>query len=270
MKKPNSTFGNPIVFVALTFLLSMPFYILNALAYFNILGKSGMASLYIALFTFTPIASASILTLRSRGKRGLRELLIRIFDFKRIANRRWYLVIILIPAFLSVLSLFLTVVFGNSVPDAMTPFVALPALILFFFLLATGEEVGWMGYSFEPMEEYLGALRAALVLGTIWAFWHVPFFIFIFPDPFVLAAQFFTLVGTRVLVVWIFNNTGKSVFAAILYHTFGNAVMVTFPEIKGIIPWGSIIYCVLILIAAIVVTLLWGPKSLARYRFTRK
>ena len=73
-------------FFALTFLLSAPFYLLATLAHLSIVGEPGMAALYIALFTVTPIASASILTYRRRGKSGLKELLGRIFDFDRIAK----------------------------------------------------------------------------------------------------------------------------------------------------------------------------------------
>ena len=87
------------------------------------------------------------------------------------------------------------------------------------------------------------------------------------PDPFDLVAQFITLVGIRILMAWIFNNTGKSVFAVILFHAVDNTALVTFPEIKAITPWGSAMICGLIMIAAFAVTLLWGSQSLARYRF---
>ena len=266
-KNPNSTTGSLVTFFALTFFLSVPFYVLNALAYLNVVGKAEMGALYIALFTVTPIASASILTFRNRGGLGLRELFGRIFDFKRIARSRWYIAIILLSPLIFLLSLASIVLLGIRVPDALTPLVALPAVFPFFFLLAAGEEVGWMGYAFESMQARDSALRAALMLGIIWAFWHVPFFVFMMPDPLVLIAQFFTLIGSRVLVVWIFNNTGKSVFAAILFHAVDNTALVTFPEIKAITLWGSATFCGLVMIAAFVVTLLWGPQSLARYRF---
>ncbi|MEE9598557.1 MAG: hypothetical protein V3V96_17420, partial [Acidiferrobacterales bacterium] len=80
--------NSPAAFFALTFLLAAPFYILNALAYLNIVGGPGMGAIYIALFTVTPIASASILAFRERGSGGLKQLLGRVFDFKRIGDRR--------------------------------------------------------------------------------------------------------------------------------------------------------------------------------------
>ena len=112
-----------------------------------------------------------------------------------------------------------------------------------------------------------GALKASLVLGVIWAVWHLPFFVFMMPDPVILLAQLLTLVGARVLLAWIFNNTGKSIFATIVFHAVDNAALVTMPEIQAISPWGAVVHCGLVLVAASVVTLLWGPRTLARFRF---
>jgi len=257
----------PVAFFALTFLLAVPFYILNVLAYLEVLFEPEMGALYVALFTLTPIVSASILTFRKSGWDGVKKLFGRIFDFRRIERRRWYAPILLLIPLIFLLSLAVMVSAGATVPPALTPAVALPAVFLFFFILAAGEEVGWMGYAFEPMQARGGALRASLVLGVIWAVWHLPFFVFMMPDRVILLAQLFTLVGTRVLAVWIFNNTGKSVFAAILFHAADNTALVTLPEIQAISSWGAVLHSGLILVVAGAVTWLWGPRTLARFRF---
>ena len=85
-----------------------------------------------------------------------------------------------------------------------------------------------MGFAYEPMQAQYSALRAALEPGMIWALWHVPFYVFMMPDTFVLIPQILTLVGTRILIVWISNNMGKSVFAAIVFHAVDNAALVNF------------------------------------------
>jgi len=101
----------------------------------------------------------------------------------------------------------------------------------------------------------------------IWAGWHVPFFVFMMPDPVVLVAHLFTLVGTRVLAAWIFNNTGTSVFAVIVFHAADNTALVTLPEIQAISPWAAVVHSGLVLVASAVVTLLWGSGTLSRFRF---
>lgn len=270
MRESTLTNDSPITFFALTFFLSVPFYVMNTLAFQNVIGGPEMGALYIALFTTTPIASAAILTFRHQGSRGLKELLGRVFDFKRTERKRWHVASLFLAPLILLLSLGVMVLSGAPLPPALTPLIALPGVLLFFFILATAEEVGWMGYAFESMQARGGALWAALILGTIWACWHVPFFVFMMPDPVVFSAQVLTLVGTRVLVAWIFNNTGRSVFAAILFHAADNTALTTLPEIDAITPWGAVVHCGLILLAAVVVTLLWGPRTLAKWRFNNQ
>lgn len=267
MTNSNSINGSPIGFFLLTFLLSVPFYILNALAYRNVVGGPEMGALYIALFTVTPISAASILTYRRYGSPGLKKLIGRIFDFRRTKNKTWYIASLFLMPFIFLLSLGVMRLSGLSIPPALTPLVALPAVFLLFFILATGEELGWMGYAFESMQSRGSALRATLILGTIWAFWHVPFFVFMMPDPIDLGAHLLTLIGTRVILAWIFNNTGRSVFAAILLHAADNTALTTMPEIDAVTPWGVFVHCGFVLVAAVVITLLWGPRTLAKYKF---
>ncbi len=259
--------NTPAAFFATTFVLAVPFYILNALAYLEILGEPGIAPIYIALFTFTPIASASLLTFRQRGRDGLRRLLWRIIDFRRIGNYRWYGAILLLPALIALLSLGGSILAGVDLPPGAAPLAALPLVLSFFFVLAAGEEAGWMGYAFDPMQARYGAFRAALGLGIVWAAWHVPFFVFMMPETIVFTAQVVSLASTRVLIAWIYNNSGRSIFAATLFHAAGNALMITLPDTSTSGTLGPAISCGLVMSAAIVVTLLWGPKTLARYRF---
>ncbi|MFC1764888.1 CPBP family intramembrane glutamic endopeptidase [Planctomycetota bacterium] len=267
MQEPSSSGNFPTAFFTLTFLLSLPFYILHALAHWHILGKPEIAPAYAVLFTGTPLISAVILVSQGRERHRVKQLLRRIFDFRRITVRQWYVPVVFLAPLIFLLSIGGLFLAGVPLPPSMAPLMALPVVFLFFFLLATGEEVGWMGYAFEPMQARAGALRAALVLGMIWALWHVPFFVFMMPNPIVAGAQFLMLIGNRVLVVWIFNNTGKSVFAAIVFHAMDNTALVCLPDVNAIAPWGTLSLCGLTLVAAVIVTLLWGPQTLTRYRF---
>jgi membrane protease YdiL (CAAX protease family) len=147
---------------------------------------------------------------------------------------------------------------------------AAPLLLIFFFVLAAGEEVGWMGYAFETMQARSSALRAAILLGIIWALWHVPFFIFMMPDPFVLCTRVIILIGVRILFAWTYNNTGKSVFAVILMHACDNTALMSMPKIDDIIPMGIVVHGSFILTSAIIVAVLWGERTLSKYRFSNR
>ena len=63
-------------------------------------------------------------------------------------------------------------------------------------------------------------------------------------------------------MAWIYNNTGKSVFAAIVFHAADNAAFVSLPDV---VPWGAAVYCCLVVIAALVVTFFWGSQTLAQF-----
>jgi len=207
MQESSSSGDFPAAFFSLTFLLSLPFYVLHALAHLRILGKPEIGPAYAVLFTGTPLVSAAILASRGQGRGGVKQLLRRTFDFKRITVRRWYAPVLFLAPLIFLLSIGGMFLYGAPLPPSMAPLIALPAVFLFFFLLATGEEVGWMGYAFEPMQTRAGALRAALVLGVVWALWHVPFFVFMMPDPTVAGAQFLMLVGCVIIVHTITRNS---------------------------------------------------------------
>jgi membrane protease YdiL (CAAX protease family) len=260
----------PLAFFVLTFLFAIPSYTLVALASNNIVFTPEMAFPFILLAAPAPIAAALILTFKKNGWDGAKKLLGRAFDFKRIVRKIWYAPTLFLVPFVFILALGLMVLIGKPIPAAQFPVVALLVLIPVFFILALGEEVGWMGYAFEPMQDQGSASKATLVLGLIWAIWHVPFYIFIMADPVFIVAQVLILLGLRFLLVWIFNNTGKSVFAAILFHAVYNVTNGVLPNYQVSTPLGVVITCSFVLIAAIVVMILWGPKTLAQFRLGKK
>jgi hypothetical protein len=81
---------NPLKFFLLVLLLSIPFWILAALT--KDLTKILPIKLPIsALMTFCPMLAAMILVYKERKTQGVKELLQRAFDFKRIKDKKWYL-----------------------------------------------------------------------------------------------------------------------------------------------------------------------------------
>jgi hypothetical protein len=64
-------------------------------------------------------------------------------------------------------------------------------------------------------------------------------------------------------MVWLYNNTGKSVFAVALYHAIANI------SIKSVFPGGSYeaerVITLILVRAAAVVAIVWGPRTLTRW-----
>jgi membrane protease YdiL (CAAX protease family) len=137
-------------------------------------------------------------------------------------------------------------------------------LLVVFFIAALGEELGWSGYAIDPMQHLLSALRASLVLGAVWAAWHIIAMVQAGQSAASIAWGCLDMVGTRIIMVWIYNNTGRSVFAVALYHTVANVTT------KSLFPGGSYdaepIMSITIAITASIIAVAWGPRTLTRHQ----
>jgi membrane protease YdiL (CAAX protease family) len=160
---------------------------------------------------------------------GARELLKRSFDFKRIRRTIWYAPILLLTPGLAVLQYGLIRWMGVPLPIPQIPVVATLGMSLALFLAALGEELGWSGYAIDPMQDRWGALPASILLGSVWAIWHFVPLMQVHRLPVWIAWWSLGTVAARVLIVWLFNNTGKSVFAAAAFHTMMNLSWQLFP-----------------------------------------
>ncbi len=253
-----SSTRNVTTFFVLTFALSTPFYILANFV-------SEMENVASLLIVFVPMTSALILTFRENGPEGAKELIKRAFDFKKITRIIWYMPILFIAPVIYLAVNWILRLIGDAPPESMFPLVMAPVLLLMFFIMAIGEELGWIGYAYDPMEERWNAFGASLILGIIWFTWHVPIYIFIGGRPLLWAAgQLVFMVGFRVLLSWIYNNTGKSFFAVILCHAVYNVAVTVLPGFER--PLGPGISAVLLMIIVVTLIWVWDHQTLTELR----
>lgn len=76
--------------------------------------------------------------------------------------------------------------------------------------------------------------------------------------------QSLAMVAERVLQVWLYNNTGKSVFAAALFHAMVNVTWQLFPNQGS--HYDPRITGLIAAFVAVIVTVVWGPRTLTRNR----
>jgi uncharacterized protein len=158
---------------------------------------------------------------------------------------------------------------------AMVPILVFITVYMVIFV-ALGEEVGWRDYALPTLQARYGTLVSSVILGVLWALWHLP--AFFNPDlhysdlPFVVQLAF--QIPVAILFTWVFNSTGGSVLMDILLHAVLNAsnrLWNTLPEYSVEPPTAAeaaaqtvhinIMKTIVLWVAAIVVVLATGSAT---------
>ena len=253
----------PLKFFVLVYALSVPFWLMGALTKIELLPGLPVA----AFAAFCPMSAALILVYRENKSAGVNILLKRSFDFKRVKAKRWYAPALLIMPVASILSFGVLRLTGTPVPDPQIDVLRTLILCIVFFIFALGEELGWSGYAIDPLQDRWGALKGSLLLGVVWAVWHYVALIQIGRSIEWIAWWSLYTVAQRVIIVWVYNNAGRSVFVAALFHMMTNISWQLFPVSGSYFDIRStgLILGVIVVIIAIV----WEPHTLTRYRNPR-
>jgi uncharacterized protein len=216
---------SPLIFFLLVLVLAIPFWVYGAVAGGELLPGLPVA----ALWFVCPGLAGLLLTYREGGLAGARSLLKRGFDFGRIKVRLWYAPILLTAPATAVLSFAILRLAGIPIPTPQFNLLGVLSLSVIFFIAAMGEELGWSGYAIEPMQTRWGPLRASLMLGAVWAVFHYPALMEAHRPLAWIAWWSVGTVATRVIMVWLYNRTGRSVFGVILVHMTTNLSWQLFP-----------------------------------------
>jgi membrane protease YdiL (CAAX protease family) len=189
-----------------------------------------------------PTLAAFIMTATTEGRTGVRRLLGRFVLWR--VGIKWYLFALLGVPLIMVLG---TMVYSMDLPNLGAlggPSYLLSYLATFALVIVLGgplfEEPGWRGFALPRMERLHGPLLASLILGVLWALWHLPEFLV--PSwaassggGGVLGITLFTLTALTftIVITWVFNNTRASLLLAILVHasidTFSITLGAIFP-----------------------------------------
>lgn len=148
---------------------------------------------------------------------------------------------------------------GERAVDALPAAYEYPLLLAFIFVIGGGqEEPGWRGYLLPVLESRYSGLAAAVVVGAVWAVWHLS--LFLVPDTvqanisFPLAVQ---VTGTSIVLTWLTNHARGSVVPAMLLHAGANTI-VNFYPVGGVVGATSLtgyglLTAVVLVVAALVV-----------------
>ena len=167
--------------------------------------------------------------------------------------------------------------FGQALPSPLV----VTGLFLFTLVLSGGlnEEPGWRGFAQARLNERYGAFNASLIIGVVWAGWHLPYFFApVTPhSSFPLVNQVGWIGGIltlSVILAWAYNSTG-SVLIVMVLHAMANTADVLIPLvpdeilIDGVINERAVgivtaVHLVVYIALAVAIIAYYGRKSLAR------
>jgi membrane protease YdiL (CAAX protease family) len=190
------------------------------------------------LGAWAPTISAIILIGLSEGWVGIKEFLRKVLRWR--VGLQWYLVVLFGVAVIAYLAIGAGMLFCKSAPEISLPnglprealigYLPIIFLVNIFLGGPLAEDIGWRGYILPKMRERMSALNASLIIGFVWAIWHLPYFIF--PEwrgavgtvPFFWFALLTT--SWSVLFAWVYVNT-ESILMPVLFHAAINTTLGT-------------------------------------------
>jgi hypothetical protein len=175
--------------------------------------------------SFGPFVGALVTTLVEGGPRRTLQFFARVFD-PRMGWAVFLVSFFLLPIFAIIVEL-VHARLAHGAPQFTMSLSELPLSYVFLFILGgtLAEEYGWSLLS-DKLDGVLPLRSATLLLGVIWALWHLPLFFIITPG----AIQGYTpfhiflivTVAMRFLFAWAYHRGGYNILSNMLFHTASN------------------------------------------------
>ena len=220
--------------------------------------------------TWVPAIAALLAAALTGGRAAVRELGARLVRWR--VGWQWYLVVILGPAAFSLVVAGVYVMLGGSWAEAAPPAIREGPLLLLPLYLAIltltdglGEELAWRGFALPRLLTRYNALVASLILGVIWALWHLPL---VWTEGNAMYQQpvwllLMDITAKSILFTWVFLHTRGSVLIAMLFHGATNLFIVS-PDVASTGDWTlPLLAAVAKWVLVVVVVVVAGP-GLAR------
>jgi membrane protease YdiL (CAAX protease family) len=175
------------------------------------------------LGVFAPALAALGLTGRREGRDGLRRLLARIGRWK--VGARWYVFAV---GYMAAMKLAAALVHRGATGAwpvfGDTPWLLLFGAIVISMWVQAGEEIGWRGYALPRLTRHLSLGGAGILLGVIWALWHLP--LFLLPgtgsDGQSFPLYLLHVTALSVAMAWLYWKTEGSLLLVMVMHASVN------------------------------------------------
>jgi uncharacterized protein len=205
-----------------------------------------------------PLVIAAGLIWRAEGT--LRPLWRQLTAWRVAA--RWYAAAIAVAVVAVVAVQLIIAVSGRElVVEPFVPLWAIPvALPVFAVLLGGQEEPGWRGFALPRLQQRFSAWLSSLIIGVVWAVWHVPMFVFDVVEDLPYLPYALVTVGLSIIYSWLFNSTDGAVPIAMVLHGAWNLAGLWLPG--GDFAWW--VMAVVVWAVALLLVAVYGAEDLAR------
>jgi uncharacterized protein len=216
--------------------------------------------------SFGPFVGALVTTLVEGGPRRALRFFARAF-YPRMGWAVFLASFFLMPI-LAIIGELVHAMLAHGTPHFTMSLSELPLSYVFLFVLGgtLAEEYGWSLLS-DKLDGVLRLRSATLVLGVIWALWHLPLFFIITPG----AIQGYTpfhifLVATvamRFLFAWAYHRGGYNILSNMLFHTASNlaySIVAVAPSPEDMSTGRLWMFAGLTILSAVVLWIVAPPK----------
>ena len=204
---------------------------------------------------FAPALAAIIVSWATGGRPQVGRLLSRVTIWR--VHIIWYVIALGLPVALSFLVSLLGRLFGSSSSIVLAP---ITPLALIVFVLVIGEELGWRGYAQLQLEKSYSPLIAAIIIGVLWGFWHLPAFMIpgLPQNEIPLLAFVLWTIALSILAAWLLKYTRRSILIATLFHGAANTFGFLVPDLDvATYRWLlAVVYC----LAALLIVVIFGSQ----------
>lgn len=186
-----------------------------------------------------PSVVALFLVFLTYPKDKIKDYFRRCISFRQM-GWKWPLITIAVFAVLSAVSIAAgTGLLGYEMPtmDYIRAIGANPLNIFLVLLISLisgplNEEFGWRGYALDRLLVRFGFLKGSLILGFIWAIWHLTWYFTpgqaqynLMKDSVFHALMFIpSVMMLSVFVSFVYVRTNRSILAGALVHMFSNLI----------------------------------------------
>ena len=239
-KESKTRVGPLVKFFALTYAVTWTFFI-TAVLLSHGTGSTDQTlgvvrGLLVFIGTIAPALVALVITAGAGGLSEVRTLLRRLFKWR--VGARWYLFAVSYMVLIK-----LTVALAHRVITGSWPrFDPQPlGTIIVGIIISTpyqsGEEIGWRGYALPRLAERTGLARGSILLGLIWACWHLPLFFLLAPGNDEYGQSFpvwaLGVTALSVAIAWLYTHTNGSLLLTMLMHSAVNNIPHFFPSVAA-------------------------------------